>query len=134
MCGNTFQFARAVLIPSHHAQCPQTEQEFLFVQRFGESLWAARDAAERYLRGRQKSGYHKACSDYQQLHRKLSQHLDTWKTTNTQLNLGLVSPRLMAMEDSKLIVPGQYDPKQPKKEQHFIKRFEPVVNVLLVSS
>lgn len=109
-------------------RAPQSEEEFLFVQKYGDSLWAAKDAAERYLSGT-KSAYHKACAEYQQLYKKISAYIETWRR-GFQLNLALVSPKLTAIEDSKLVVPGQYDPSVPKEDQQYIRNFDPVVEIL----
>ncbi len=43
---------------------PQTEEELLFVQRWGDSLWSARKEVLRYFEGA-KSSFHKACAEYQ---------------------------------------------------------------------
>jgi hypothetical protein len=46
------------------SQAPQSEEEYLFVQRFGDALESARGEVERYLAGA-KSAFYKACSEYQ---------------------------------------------------------------------
>jgi FKBP12-rapamycin complex-associated protein len=56
--------------------------------------------------------------------------LDTWRKPNFQLNLRLIAPRIAAMEDSELTVPGQFDAKKYRHEQEFINRFEPMIDVL----
>lgn len=45
-------------------QAPQSEEEFLFIQRFGDALESAKGEVERYLAGA-KSAFYKACSEYQ---------------------------------------------------------------------
>ena len=45
-------------------QAPQSEEEVLFIQRFGDALESAKGEVERYLAGA-KSAFYKACSEYQ---------------------------------------------------------------------
>lgn len=45
-------------------QSPQSEEEYLFVQKYGDSLWSAKVEVERYFQG-VKASYYKACGEYQ---------------------------------------------------------------------
>lgn len=48
-------------------QSPQSEEEYLFVQKYGDSLMSAKYEVERYLQGGKASqgAYYKACGEYQ---------------------------------------------------------------------
>lgn len=65
-----------------------------------------------------------------QLYRKIHASLEAWRRSNFQLNLRLVAPRLTTIEDSNLIVPGQYDPSLDMPHQPFITRINPMVDVI----
>ncbi|KAJ9118350.1 hypothetical protein QFC22_004266 [Naganishia vaughanmartiniae] len=65
-----------------------------------------------------------------QLYRKIYGSLEEWRKSSFQLNLHLVAPRLTTIEDSNLIVPGQYDSSIPLPEQPLISRIDPIVEVI----
>ncbi|KAI5450344.1 hypothetical protein NCC49_003127 [Naganishia albida] len=110
-------------------ESPQSEEEYLFVQKYGDSLWSAKVEVERYFHG-SKASYYKACGEYQMLYRKIHASLEGWRRSSFQLNLRLVAPRLTSIEDSNLIVPGEYDPSADLLQQPFITRFDPMVDVI----
>ncbi|KAJ9099964.1 hypothetical protein QFC21_003972 [Naganishia friedmannii] len=113
-------------------ESPQSEEEYLFVQKYGDSLMSAKFEVEKYLQGGKTSqgSYYKACGEYQALYRKIYGSLEEWRKASFQLNLHLVAPRLISIEDSNLIVPGQYDSSLPLVEQPFISRIDPTVEVI----
>jgi hypothetical protein len=45
-------------------QSPQSEEEYLFVQKYGDSLWNAKNEVEKYFQG-EKAAYYRACGEYQ---------------------------------------------------------------------
>lgn len=69
-------------------------------------------------------------SIFSKLYRKIYASLEEWRKSSFQLNLHLVAPRLITIEDSNLIVPGQYDWSLPLAEQPFISRIDPTVEVI----
>lgn len=76
-------------------------------------------------------GWRSALTDEtSKLYRKIHASLESWRRSNFQLNLRLVAPRLTTIEDSNLIVPGQYDPSLDLAGQPFITRIHPLVDVI----
>lgn len=65
-----------------------------------------------------------------QIYRKIHAGLESWRRSNFQLSLRLVAPRLTSIEDSNLIVPGQYDASGDLLGQPFITRIQPMVDVI----
>lgn len=56
--------------------------------------------------------------------------LASWKYPGFSLDIRQTAPRLLAVKDYILTVPGKYDPGLPLNHQSFISTFETVVDVL----
>jgi hypothetical protein len=49
---------------------------------------------------------------------------------NTKINLNTTAPKLLALRDIVLTVPGRYDPQLKVDDQDFISNFHPVVDIV----
>lgn len=88
-------------------KAPETEDEILFVERFGEGLWLAKQHMDAHIRSGRRASYQQACDELQIVYRKLCSHLDAWRRPGHQLDLRLVAPKLLEIRDSRLMMPGE---------------------------
>lgn len=65
-----------------------------------------------HLRSGRRQSYHNACKEFQQVYRQLTVYLDDWRKPGFQINLYMVAPKLVAVRDSRLIVPGELTPPE----------------------
>lgn len=100
-----------VLEPLHDMieRGPETLRETSFVQSFGHELRMARDFCRRYKLHGDTNDLNQAWDIYYSTFQRLSRQL---KLLNV-IELQYVSPRLMAVRDLDLCVPGIYQPGKP---------------------
>lgn len=88
---------------------PQTMKETSFHQAYGRDLLEAHDWCEQYKRTRNVKDLTQAWDLYYHAFRRITKQLPQL----TQLELQLVSPKLLMCRDLELAVPGTYDPNRP---------------------
>ncbi|XP_071482072.1 serine/threonine-protein kinase mTOR-like [Diadema antillarum] len=101
----------AVLEPLHAMmeRGPQTMKETSFNQAYGRDLMEAQEWCRKYSRSRNVKDLTQAWDLYYHVFRRISKQLPQL----TQLELQLVSPKLLMCRDLELAVPGTYDPNRP---------------------
>nr|XP_054768445.1 serine/threonine-protein kinase mTOR-like [Lytechinus pictus] len=101
----------AVLEPLHAMmeRGPQTMKETSFNQAYGRDLMEAQEWCKKYTRSRNVKDLTQAWDLYYHVFRRISKQLPQL----TQLELQLVSPKLLMCRDLELAVPGTYDPNRP---------------------
>ncbi|KAJ8022045.1 Serine/threonine-protein kinase mTOR [Holothuria leucospilota] len=88
---------------------PQTMKETSFHQAYGRDLMEAHDWCDQYKRTRNVKDLTQAWDLYYHAFRRITKQLPQL----TQLELQLVSPKLLMCRDLELAVPGTYDPNRP---------------------
>ena len=102
---------------------PETLREISFIQSFGRELQEARDWCQTYKNSQEIGDLNQAWDLYYQVFRKIARQLPSLMT----LELQYVSPKLKAVQDLDLAVPGTYDPSRSVVR---IQSFEPVASVI----
>ncbi|PWN43039.1 putative TOR1-1-phosphatidylinositol 3-kinase [Ceraceosorus guamensis] len=118
----------AVLEPLHEAleKGPETLRETSFAQTYGRDLNEARECGRRYRQFGDVTDLNQAWDLYYHVFRRISKQLPA--TNSVQLDLQYVSPKLLALRDLELAVPGTYQSGQPIVR---ITQFEQVVLVII---
>ncbi|XP_071805479.1 serine/threonine-protein kinase mTOR-like isoform X2 [Asterias amurensis] len=88
---------------------PQTMKETSFNQAYGRDLMEAQEWCRKYTRSRNVKDLTQAWDLYYHVFRRISKQLPQL----TQLELQLVSPKLLMCRDLELAVPGTYNPNRP---------------------
>lgn len=100
----------AVLEPLHEmVSKPETLRETSFVQSFGHDLAAARDYCRRFRMNGEVAELNQAWDIYYNIFKRLSKQLQTLNS----IELQYVSPKLLAVRDLSLAVPGTYQSGKP---------------------
>ncbi|CAO1620602.1 unnamed protein product [Sympodiomycopsis kandeliae] len=117
------------LEPLHEAleKGPETLRETSFVQTHGRDLAEARECGRRFRQHGEIADLNQAWDLYYHVFRRIAKQLPA--TNSVQLDLQYVSPKLLAMHDLDLAVPGTYHSGQPIVR---ISNFEQIV--LIISS
>ncbi|ORX39339.1 hypothetical protein BD324DRAFT_577344 [Kockovaella imperatae] len=118
---------------------PETPDEEHFVQSFGPQLHSIYKVLLKYQQTKQLSLVNTAYSDLElwpfadidnKLYGELDAQVNQWRQPGSKLQLASTAPRLLAIRECILTVPGQYDPNVNLDDQAFIEAFMPVVDVL----
>lgn len=104
---------------------PETLRETSFAQTHGRDLNEAREYVRRYRQYGEISDLNQAWDLYYHVFKRITKQLPA--TNSVQLALQYVSPKLLAMRDLELAVPGSYHSGQPIVR---IMQFEPIVLVI----
>lgn len=104
-------------------QGPETLQEVAFQQQFGRDLHDARESCRRFQAHGEVSELNQAWDLYYQIFKRIARNLPSQQ----QLELQQVSPRLLAVSDLELAVPGTYHVGKPITR---IMKFAPAFDVL----
>lgn len=104
-------------------QGPETLQEVAFQQQFGRDLHDARESCRRFQAHGEVSELNQAWDLYYQIFKRIARSLPSQQ----QLELQQVSPRLLAVSDLELAVPGTYHVGKPITR---IMKFAPAFDVL----
>ncbi|PWZ00165.1 putative TOR1-1-phosphatidylinositol 3-kinase [Testicularia cyperi] len=117
----------ATLEPLHDAleKGPETLRETSFAQTHGRDLAEARECGRRYRQYGDISDLNQAWDLYYHVFKKISKQLPAGNSV--QLDLQYVSPKLLAMRDLELAVPGTYQSGKPIVR---ITQFEQIVLVI----
>lgn len=117
----------ATLEPLHDAleKGPETLRETSFAQTHGRDLADARECGRRYRQYGEISDLNQAWDLYYHVFRRITKQLPA--TNSVQLDLQYVSPKLLALRDLELAVPGTYHSGQPVVR---IAGFEQIVLVI----
>lgn len=117
----------ATLEPLHDAleKGPETLRETSFAQTHGRDLAEARECGRRFRQYGDISDLNQAWDLYYHVFKKIAKQLPAGNSV--QLDLQYVSPKLLAMRDLELAVPGTY---QSGKPIVCITRFEQIVLVI----
>ena len=102
---------------------PETLREISFIQSFGRELQEARDWCQTYKNSTEIGDLNQAWDLYYQVFRKIARQLPSLMT----LELQYVSPKLKAVQDLDLAVPGTYEPAKPTVR---IGSFDPISSVI----
>jgi len=102
---------------------PETLREISFIQSFGRELSEARDWCNTYKNTNEIGDLNQAWDLYYQVFRKIARQLPSLMT----LELQYVSPKLKAVHDLELAVPGTYESGKPIVR---IAQFDPVATVI----
>ena len=96
----------ATLEPLHDMveRGPETLREISFAQTFGRDLAEARESCRRYRQYGEIADLNHAWDLYYQVFRKINKSLPSL----TLLELQYVSPKLLAVKDLELAIPGSY--------------------------
>jgi FKBP12-rapamycin complex-associated protein len=115
----------ATLTPLHAMldKGPETLREISFIQSFGRELQEARDWCQTYRSTREIGDLNQAWDLYYQVFRKIARQLPGLMT----LEMQYVSPKLKALRDLELAIPGTYLSGQPVIS---IASFDPVASVI----
>ena len=114
-----------VLAPLHEMMAvgPQTMRESSFQQAFGLDLEEAHEWCSKYKRSKKDTDLNQAWDLYYHVFRRINKQLPQM----TQLELQLVSPKLLEAKDMELAVPGTYRAGQPIVK---IQSFAPSLTVI----
>ena len=104
---------------------PETLRETSFAQTHGRDLNEAREYVRRYRQYGEISDLNQAWDLYYHVFKRITKQLPA--SNSVQLALQYVSPKLLALRDLELAVPGSYVSGQPIVR---IMQFEPVVLVI----
>ena len=104
---------------------PETLRETSFAQTHGRDLNEAREYVRRYRQYGEISDLNQAWDLYYHVFKRITKQLPA--SNSVQLALQYVSPKLLALRDLELAVPGSYVSGQPVVR---ITQFEPVVLVI----
>ena len=104
---------------------PETLRETSFVQTHGRELGEAREYVRRYRLKNDMNDLNQAWDLYYHVFKRITKQLPA--SNSVQLALQYVSPKLLAMRDLELAVPGSYHPGKPIVR---IMYFEPIVLVI----
>lgn len=104
---------------------PETLRETSFAQTHGRDLNEAREYVRRYRQYGEISDLNQAWDLYYHVFKRITKQLPA--SNSVQLALQYVSPKLLALRDLELAVPGTYASGQPVVR---IAHFEPVVLVI----
>lgn len=104
---------------------PETLRETSFAQTHGRDLNEAREYVRRYRQYGEINDLNQAWDLYYHVFKRITKQLPA--SNSVQLALQYVSPKLLAMRDLELAVPGTYVSGQPIVR---ITQFEPVVLVI----
>lgn len=117
----------ATLEPLHEAleKGPETLRETSFVQTHGRDLAEARECGRRYRQHSEISDLNQAWDLYYHVFRRIAKQLPA--SNSVQLDLQYVSPKLLALRDLELAVPGTYHSGQPVVR---ISNFEQIVLII----
>ncbi|KAL7423565.1 hypothetical protein Q5752_001145 [Cryptotrichosporon argae] len=107
-------------------QAPETPSEAQFVQHFGDRLVNVYKTLVKYRSTRHPNYVNTA---YTKLF-TLDAYLSQWKAPGFKLDLASEAPRLLALRDCILTVPGKYDHSVTLDDQAFIDGFDAAVDVL----
>ncbi|EOD48942.1 putative phosphatidylinositol 3-kinase tor2 protein [Neofusicoccum parvum UCRNP2] len=115
----------ATLAPLHAMldKGPETLREISFIQSFGRELQEARDWCQTFRNSGEEGDLNQAWDLYYQVFRKIARQLPSLMT----LELQYVSPKLKAVHDLDLAVPGTYQSGKPIIR---IQSFDPVSTVI----
>ncbi|KAF2097118.1 FAT-domain-containing protein [Rhizodiscina lignyota] len=115
----------AVLSPLHNMleKGPETLREISFIQSFGRELQEAYDWCTTFKQSGDRGDLNQAWDLYYQVFRKIARQLPSLTT----LELQYVSPKLKAVQDLDLAVPGTYRSGKPVVR---IASFNPVSTVV----
>ncbi|KAF2843628.1 phosphatidylinositol 3-kinase tor2 [Patellaria atrata CBS 101060] len=114
-----------VLAPLHAMldEGPQTLREISFIQGFGRELQEARDWCQTFRNSGEVGDINQAWDLYYQVFRKIARQLPSLMT----LELQYVSPKLKAVQDLDLAIPGTYQSGKPAVR---IASFDPTSTVI----
>lgn len=117
----------ATLEPLHDAleKGPETLRETSFAQTYGRDLADARECGRRYRQYGEIADLNQAWDLYYHVFRRITKQLPS--TNSVQLDLQYVSPKLLALRDLDLAVPGTYESGKPIIR---ISNFEQIVLVI----
>lgn len=117
----------ATLEPLHDAleKGPETLRETSFAQTYGRDLGDARECGRRYRQYGEIADLNQAWDLYYHVFRRITKQLPS--TNSVQLDLQYVSPKLLALRDLDLAVPGTYE---SGKAIVRISNFEQIVLVI----
>jgi FKBP12-rapamycin complex-associated protein len=117
----------ATLEPLHDAleKGPETLRETSFAQTYGRDLADARECGRRYRQYGEIADLNQAWDLYYHVFRRITKQLPS--TNSVQLDLQYVSPKLLALRDLDLAVPGTYESGKPIVR---ISNFEQIVLVI----
>lgn len=117
----------ATLGPLHELleKGPETLRETSFAQTHGRDLNEAREYVRRYRQYGEINDLNQAWDLYYHVFKRITKQLPA--SNSVQLALQYVSPKLLALRDLELAVPGSYQSGQPIVR---ITQFEPVVLVI----
>ncbi|PWN23279.1 putative TOR1-1-phosphatidylinositol 3-kinase [Microstroma glucosiphilum] len=103
----------ATLEPLHEAleKGPETLRETSFVQTHGRDLAEAREYGRRYRQHGEIGDLNQAWDLYYHVFKRIAKQLPA--TNSVQLDLQYVSPKLLALRNLELAVPGTYHSGQP---------------------
>ena len=104
---------------------PETLRETSFAQTHGRDLNEAREYVRRYRQFGEINDLNQAWDLYYHVFKRITKQLPA--SNSVQLALQYVSPKLLAMRDLELAVPGTYVSGQPIVR---ITQFEPIVLVI----
>ncbi|EKG20255.1 Phosphatidylinositol 3-/4-kinase catalytic [Macrophomina phaseolina MS6] len=115
----------ATLAPLHAMldKGPETLREISFIQSFGRELQEARDWCQTFRNSGEEGDLNQAWDLYYQVFRKIARQLPSLMT----LELQYVSPKLKAVHDLDLVIPGTYQSGKPIIR---IQSFDPVSTVI----
>ncbi|KAF2145019.1 uncharacterized protein K452DRAFT_221441 [Aplosporella prunicola CBS 121167] len=115
----------ATLAPLHAMldKGPETLREVSFIQSFGRELQEARDWCQTFRNSGEEGDLNQAWDLYYQVFRKIARQLPSLMT----LELQYVSPKLKAVHDLDLALPGTYMSGKPVIR---IQSFDPVSTVI----
>ncbi|PWN54196.1 putative TOR1-1-phosphatidylinositol 3-kinase [Violaceomyces palustris] len=117
----------ATLEPLHDAleKGPETLRETSFAQTYGRDLTEARECGRRYRKFGELNDLNQAWDLYYHVFKKITKQLPA--ANSVQLDLQYVSPKLLALRDLELAVPGTYQSGKPIVR---ITQFEQIVLVI----
>lgn len=117
----------ATLEPLHEAleKGAETLRETSFIQTHGRELSEARECGRRYRQHGDSADLNQAWDLYYSVFRRIAKQLPV--SNSVQLDLQYVSPKLLALRDLELAVPGTYHSGQPIVR---ISSFEQIVLVI----